>query len=88
MINDEPKINKAISEKIEPLYDVWKREANWTEEEAIVIYHKLFDAEKPNDITIRDILADKLDKSYQYYHERKINRIYKRARKKLNKILP
>ena len=88
MLNDEPKINKAICEKIEPLYDVWKHEAGWTEEEAIVMYHKLFDAEKPNDITIRDILSDKLDRSYEFYHERKIHRIYKRARKKLNKILP
>ena len=88
MIADEPKINKAISEKIEPLYDVWKREANWTDEEAIVMYHKLFDEEKPDDLTIRDILADKLDKSYQFYHKMKIHRIYKRARKKLNKILP
>ena len=88
MIPDEPKINKAISEKIEPLYDVWKREANWTDEEAIVMYHKLFDEEKPDESTIRDILADKLDKSYQYYNRIKIYRIYKRAKKKLNKILP
>lgn len=84
----EEKIAQAICEQIEPLYEVWKREANWTEAEAIVMYHKLFDAERPDDFTIRAILADNLGKEYQYYHIRKINRIYKSARKKLNKILP
>lgn len=84
---DEPKINKAICKKIEPLYDIWKREAGWTEEEALVMFHKLFDEEKPDDKTIKDILADEFDKSFEFYHERKINRIYNRARKKLNKVL-
>lgn len=84
----EYKISKAICDKIEPLYDIWKREAGWTEEEAVVIYHKLFDAEKPDDLTIRDILADEFGRQYQFYHQRKIHRIYKSARKKLNKILP
>lgn len=84
----EEKIVKAICDQIEPLYEVWKREAGWNEAEAIVMYHKLFDAEKPDDFTIRAILADKLGKEYQYYHIRKVNRLYKSARKKLNKILP
>lgn len=84
----EPKIQKAICDEIEPLYDIWKREANWTAEEAVVMYHKLFDFEKPDDLTIRDILADKLGKEYLYYHPYKIVRIYRKARKKLNKILP
>lgn len=85
---DEYKINKAICNQIEPLYDIWKREAGWTEEEAIVIYHKLFDPEKTNEQTIMDILADELGNIYKYYNRVKIVRIYKRARKKLNKILP
>lgn len=84
----EEKINKAICEQIEPLFDIWKNEAGWTEEEELVIYHKLFDAEKPDDLTIRDILADEFGRQYQFYHVRKIHRIYQRARKKLNKILP
>ena len=88
MIPDEPKINKAISEKIEPLYDVWKREANWTEEEAIVMYHKLFDDEKPDDLTILDILADEIDVKYKFYHKTIITKIYRKAKRKLNKILP
>lgn len=85
---NEPKIQKAICEKIEPLFETWKRQANLDEEESLVLYLKLFDPEKPNDITIRDILADKLHKSYEFYHERKIHRIFKKARKKINKILP
>ncbi len=85
---NEPKIQKAICEKIEPLFDIWKRKANLSDEESVVVYAKLFDPEKPNDITIRDILADKLNKSYEFYHERKIHRIFKKARKKINKILP
>lgn len=85
---DEPKVTKAIIEHIEPLFDVWKRDACLNEEESIVLYHKLFDPEKPDDLTIRDILADKIDKKYQYYHIIKIRRIYKKARNKLNKILP
>lgn len=84
----EEKISKAICDQIEPLYEIWKREAKWTDEEAIVVYHKLFDPEKPSDLTIQDILADELGQEYLFYHQRKIHRIYKRARKKLNKILP
>lgn len=84
----ESKIQKAICDEIEPLYDIWKREAKWTDEEAVVMYHKLFDFEKPDDKTIQYILADKFGKEYVYYHKIKIHRIYKRARKKLNKILP
>jgi len=87
-MTNEPKINKAICERIEPLFDIWKREAGWTEEEACVMYHKLFDEEKPNEETIQDILADEFDKGYEYYHRTKIHRLYKRAKKKLNKVLP
>ena len=84
----EPKITEAICKEIEPLFDIWKREANWTKEEAIVMYHKLFDPERPDDLTILDILADKVGKEYSYYHKIKVHRIYNRARKKLNRILP
>lgn len=84
----ESKIQECICEQIEPLFEVWKREANWTEEEALVMYHKLFDAEKPNDLTIQEIMADTFKKEFLYYHTRKINRLYKSARKKLNKVLP
>lgn len=84
----EDKIQASICETIMPLYEIWKSKANWTDEEALVIYHKLFDSEKPSDIVIQDILADTFGKSYLYYHPRKINRIFKSARKKLNKILP
>ena len=76
----ESKIQKEICDKIMPLFDVWKQDAKWTEEEAIVMYHKLFDNEKPDDETIQCILADKLNKDYLYYHKRKINRIYKISR--------
>lgn len=84
----EPKITKAICDKIEPLFDIWKREANWNDVEAVVMYHKLFDPDKPDDLTIQDILADEFGREFEFYHKRKINRIYKTARKKLNKILP
>lgn len=84
----EHKIQDAICKELEPLYDIWKRESKWTEEEAIVMYHKLFDSDKPDDLTILSILADNLGKEYLYYHKRKVNRIYRSARKKLNKILP
>lgn len=84
----EPKIQKVICDEIKPLFDIWKENANWTNEESIVMYHKLFDPEKPNDLTILKILAEKLGNEYKYFHERKINRIYKTARRKLNKILP
>ena len=84
----EEKIQTEICNTIAPLFDIWKEQAQWTEEEAIVMYHKLFDAEKPCDIVIQDIMADKFGKEFLYYHKRKINRLYKSARKKLNKILP
>lgn len=84
----EAKIHKAICKEIEPLYDIWLNEANWTDEEATVMYHKLFDPEKPDDTKIQCILAEKFGKHFMYYHKRKVNRIYKSARKKLNKILP
>lgn len=87
MVN-EPKIQKALSERIEPLFEIWKRKANLTDEEALVVYHKIFDPESPSTQTICDILADKLDRAYEFYHERKIRRIFQRARKKIDKILP
>lgn len=84
----ENKIQTEICNQIMPLFEIWKSKANWTNAEAVVIYCKLFDAEKPTEEVIRYILADEVDKSYQYYDKRKINRLYKSARKKLNKILP
>lgn len=84
----EYEIEKAICEQIMPLYNIWKEKAGWNEEESIVMFHKLFDPEKPNEKTILEILADSTkDKSYEFYYERKIHRIYKRARQKLIKIL-
>lgn len=82
----EDKIQAKICDTIMPLFDIWKEQANWTEEEAIVMYHKLFDSEKPDDYTILDILSDKFGKTY-CYHRMKVNRLYKSARRKLNKIL-
>ena len=84
----EYKIQDAICKEIEPLYNEWCKTAGWTDEEAIVMYHKLFDAEKPDDTTIQYILADKVNKGLEHYHKRKVNRIYRSARRKLNKILP
>lgn len=84
----EPKIQEKICEQIEPLYETWKREAKWTDEEAIVMWFKLFDSEKPSDEAIQYELADRLGTEYLHYHIRKINRIYRKARKKLNAILP
>lgn len=84
----EQKIQEAICKEIEPLFDIWKEQAKWTDAEACVVYHKLFDSEKPDDETILCILADEIDKSYQYYNVKLVGRIYRKARKKLNKILP
>lgn len=84
----ESKIQDAICEKIQPLFEEWKNVAGWTEEEAFVMYHKLFNASKPNDLEIQKILADKFSRHFAYYHRIKINRIYNSARKKLYKVLP
>lgn len=84
----EPKIHKAMSQQVQPLFDIWKEDAGWTDEEADVMWYKLFDTEQRCDIEIQDILARKYGTSFLYYHQRKINRIYQSARKKLNKILP
>lgn len=84
----EYKIEKAICDQLMPLYEVWKEKAGWNTEEKIVMFHKLFDPERPSEKVILDILADSTnDKSYVFYYERKIHRIYKKAREKLNKIL-
>ncbi len=84
----EDKIQKQLCDTILPLFEMWKAEADWTEEEATVMYHKLFDPEKPCDLVIQDIMADKFGKEFLYYHRKKISRLYKSARKKLNKVLP
>lgn len=84
----ESKIQEQICETIQPLFDIWKEQAKWTEEEATVMYHKLFDPEKPCDFVIQDIMADKFGKEFLYYHRKKISRLYRSARKKLNKVLP
>ena len=86
-MTDEPKIRKAICDKIMPLFEEWKRAANLTPEESIVIRCKFFDAEMPNETTIQYILADEFDKSYEFYYRSKIHRIFKRAKRKINKIL-
>ena len=87
-MTDEPKINKIICEKIEPLFEIWKREAKWTEEEACVMWNKLFNPEKPTDEVIIDILADEFNRSYEFYHRTKVSKIYRKAKRKLNKVLP
>lgn len=84
----ENKIQNVLCETIKPLFEEWKQNAGWTEEEAFVVYHKLFNADKPNDAMIQRMLAEKFSMHFSYYHKIKINRIYQKARKKLFKILP
>ena len=84
----EEKIQKELCKQIEPLFEIWKSEAQWTDEEALVMFHKLFNADKPSEDEIHKFLVLEFGEKYRYYNARFINRIYRKARKKLNKILP
>lgn len=84
----EDKIQEALCEKVKPLFAEWKENADWTEEEAFVMFHKLFNPQKPTDFAIQKMLSESFNNNFAYYHRIKINRIYNSARKKLYKILP
>lgn len=73
------KISDKIIDEIAPLYEVWSKEAKLNYLEAKVLYHKLFDPNKPTEIEIAE---------YLHYEERTIRRIWKRVRHKIYKILP
>ena len=73
---------------MKPLFVEWRERAGWTDEEAFVIFHKLFNPSKPTDLEIQKKMAEEFSAHFSYYHRIKINRIYNSARKKLNKILP
>ena len=66
-----------IAEIISPLYDRWKVDAKLNSNETIVFYLKEFKGYKMFEI------AQEIN-----YSEVQVKRIYKAARKKINKILP
>lgn len=73
------KISDLIINEIAPLYKIWTEEAKLDELESKVLYHKLFNKEKPTEIEIAEML---------HYEERTIRRIWKKVRHKIYKILP
>lgn len=73
------KINDAIINEISPLFEVWKNDAKLNETESLVLYHKLFNPDKPTEMDIADLLG---------YEERTIRRIWKKVRNKIYKIIP
>ena len=73
------KINEFIAHEIAPLYNLWVREAQLNEIESEVLYHKLFNPEKPTECDIADMLC---------YEERTIRRIWRKVRNKIYKIIP
>lgn len=73
------KISDLIINEIAPLYKIWVENAKLDEIESKVLYHKLFNPNKPTETDIAELLC---------YEERTIRRIWKRVRHKLYKILP
>lgn len=73
------KILKAITEIASPLYKEWKENCNLTDEEAVVVYHKLFNPKKPTNEEIAEII---------HWDIRTVSRRYKSARNKIFKYLP
>ena len=73
------KISDLIIKEITPLYKIWIETANLNDIESKVLFHKLFNPNKPTETDIADILG---------YEERTIRRIWKKVRNKIYKILP
>lgn len=73
------KISDLIIKEIIPLYKIWIEMAKLDEFESKVLYHKLFNPNKPTETDIADMLG---------YEERTIRRIWKKVRNKIYKILP
>ena len=73
------KISDLSINEIAPLYKVWTDEAKLDKTESDVLYHKLFNPNKPTEIEIAEMLG---------YEERTIRRIWKKVRNKIYKILP
>lgn len=81
------KVQDSIDDAVMPLIELWKQECHLSQAETIVLYHKEFDFEKPNNETIQCILADKVDKRYMFYNVKIVARIYKSAKKKIYKYI-
>ena len=73
------KISDLIIKEITPLYKIWIETAKLDDIESKVLFHKLFNPNKPTEADIADILG---------YEERTIRRIWKKVRNKIYKILP
>lgn len=73
------KISDLIIKEITPLYKIWIETANLNDIESKVLFHKLFNPNKPTETDIADMLS---------YEERTIRRIWKKVRNKIYKILP
>lgn len=79
------RIDKAVKQQIQPLYELWCKEANLSELESKILYLKEFDDRNLNEIQQIDILQ----KEFGYYYDlRTYQNHWRKLKKKIYKILP
>lgn len=79
------KIDRAIKQEIQPLYQVWCEKANLTELEKRILFLKEFDDRNLNEWE----QMDELQRDFNYYVElRTYQNHWKKLKKKIFKILP
>lgn len=87
-MQDEQSINKIdreVKKHIQPLFEVWSVNANLTDIEKRILYLKEFNGVKLNENEQLDMLQEEFG---YYYDLRTYQRMWKRIKKKLYKILP
>lgn len=79
------KIERAFTEQVMPLYDVWCKACHLDDVECEILRLKLFDENQPNEQEILDILGDKW---HYYYSERAFRKHWRKIRRKIEGVLP
>lgn len=79
------KIDKEVKKQIQPLFEVWSKQANLTDIESKILYLKEFDDRNLNEFEQLNVLG----KEFNYYYSLPAyQKFWKRIKKKIYKILP
>ena len=79
------KINKAFTEQVMPLFNVWVNACSLTDLEADILFYKMFDENHYNEQKIMEILEDKYG---YYYSDRAFRKLWRKIKRKIEGLLP
>ena len=79
------KINKAFTEQVMPLFNVWVNACNLDVLEADILFYKMFDEHHYNEEQIIEILEEKHG---YYYSDRAFRKLWRKTKRKVESLLP